>query len=203
MKSFSYKDERGRLDIFEEDINDVKISSFRMSKPWKLILQKKGELFIPLGFALVFTNWKLKLVKLGDGIVDKSLIFALDYGIMTDSKKNNDVLVRYDNLFKVNRVYILSDSSPDIIRGAHAHKNLSQIFFVTGHQVMMRIIDDTGERLCNLNPATPFYMSRGKWRELVFRNNVDKVVVLASQKYEESDYIREMVEFKEYLKTIH
>ena len=98
--------------------------------------------------------------------------------------------------FEVKRVYYLYDIPGGAARGGHAHKSLYQLLVsVSGS---FDIITDDGniKKIINLNK--PYYgliIPPGIWREIVNFSSGSICLVLASQNYDEKDYIRDYNEF--------
>lgn len=93
--------------------------------------------------------------------------------------------------FAVQRVYYLYDVPGGESRGGHAHQELRQLI-VAGSGSFDVIIDDGRNRKSvTLNrPNYGLLIVPGIWRELVNFSSGSVCLVLASEKYDESDYIR-------------
>jgi len=99
--------------------------------------------------------------------------------------------------FEIKRVYYLYDIPGGESRGGHAHKQLQQ-FIIAASGSFDVILDDGFERKA-------FYLNRSYyglyvpsmiWRELNNFSSGSVCLVLASDFYCESDYIRDYEEFK-------
>lgn len=103
--------------------------------------------------------------------------------------------------FDVKRVYYLYDVPGGENRGAHAHKELHQLIIAASGSFDITLDDGTTRRTFNLNrPYLALYMPSGLWRELDNFSSGAICLVLASNKYDEQDYIREyqsFIKFKE------
>jgi len=100
--------------------------------------------------------------------------------------------------FEVKRIYYLYDVPMGSERGGHGHYELEQ-FIIAASGSFTFIIDDgmnKKEFFLN-NPSKALYIKSGMWREIKNFSSGSICMVLASHKYQESDYIRE---YKEYLK---
>jgi hypothetical protein len=98
--------------------------------------------------------------------------------------------------FEIKRVYYLYDVPGGSDRGAHAHKNLSQ--FVIAMSGSFDIILDDGERQRRFHLNRSYYglyICPMMWRMLDNFSSGSVCLVLASQRYDESDYIRHYDEF--------
>lgn len=101
--------------------------------------------------------------------------------------------------FDVIRVYYLYDVPGGEGRGAHAHKELQQLIIAASGSFDITLDDGMTRRTFNLNrPYSALYMPAGLWRELDNFSSGAICLVLASDKYDEQDYIREYQSFKKF-----
>lgn len=102
--------------------------------------------------------------------------------------------------FQIKRVYYMYDTIRDMHRGRHAHKNLEQIL-VCVHGSCKVLLDDGAEQeVVSLDkPDEGIYISGITWRELFDFSDGAVIMVLASEPYHESDYIRDYDEFKKWV----
>ena len=98
--------------------------------------------------------------------------------------------------FEIKRVYYIWDTEHDVVRGKHAHKKLEQVIVCTSGSCDF-ILDDGREReIVHLdNPAQGLYIKNNIWREFTNFSPDCVIMVLASEHYDESDYIRNYEEF--------
>ena len=97
------------------------------------------------------------------------------------------------------RVYYLYDVPGGEERGGHAHKELSQLIVAASGSFDVVLDDGTTKKTITLNrPYQGLYVVPGIWRELVNFSSGSSCLVLASHKYDESDYIRDYNEFLKY-----
>lgn len=102
--------------------------------------------------------------------------------------------------FRIRRVYYMYDTLRDVTRGKHAHKNLQQILFcVNGSCKVM--LDNGHERKTVLleKPYEGLYVPSNMWREMYDFAPGTVLMVLASELYDESDYIRDYDTFLRYV----
>lgn len=103
--------------------------------------------------------------------------------------------------FDVKRVYYLYDVPGGESRGAHAHKNLSQLIVAASGSFRVTLDDGNVKRSFTLNrPYQGLYVKPGIWRVLDDFSSGAVCMVLASEKYDAADYIRNYDEFNEYRK---
>lgn len=98
--------------------------------------------------------------------------------------------------FDIKRVYYIFATQKDVARGFHAHKNLKQIVVcVTGKCRM--VLDDSKVRqeIWLDSPTKGLLISDLVWREMHDFSQDCVLLVLASEHYDESDYIRHYEDF--------
>lgn len=98
--------------------------------------------------------------------------------------------------FDVKRVYYLYDVPGGESRGAHAHKDLSQLIVAASGSLRVILDDGRAKRTFFLNrPYQGLYLKPGIWRDLNDFSSGAVCMVLASEKYDPEDYIRDYDEF--------
>lgn len=99
--------------------------------------------------------------------------------------------------FDVKRVYYLYDVPGGAERGGHGHKNLQQFIMALSGSFDVLINDGTNKKVVHLDrPYIGLHIVSGIWRELINFSSGAICLVLASEKYDEADYIRDFEEFK-------
>lgn len=102
--------------------------------------------------------------------------------------------------FQVKRVYYMYDTVEGVRRGYHAHKCLEQILICVHGSC--KILLDNGKETAVVNLDTPFeglYISNDMWREMYDFSPDAVLMVLASELYDEADYIRNYDEFLKFV----
>ncbi|MBP6754971.1 MAG: WxcM-like domain-containing protein [Bacteroidia bacterium] len=98
--------------------------------------------------------------------------------------------------FEVKRVYYLYDIPGGEARGGHAHYELEQYIIAVSGSFDVILSDGQNRKTVTLNrPNIALHIVPGLWRELDNFSSGSVCLVLASLKYDESDYIRDYGEF--------
>lgn len=104
--------------------------------------------------------------------------------------------------FETKRIYYISGVPGNDARGAHAHKNLDQVFFAVAGNFNMTVTDGSITETVDLKAhETGYYLPAGYWRDLKNFTNDAVCLVLASEHYDENDYIRSYEEYLEWKKS--
>jgi hypothetical protein len=98
--------------------------------------------------------------------------------------------------FLIERVYYLYDVPGGSERGGHAHKGLHQLIVAMSGSFDVLIDDGTQRRRIHLSRSYyGLYICPMIWRELDNFSSGAVCLVLASNRYDESDYYRDYPEF--------
>lgn len=103
--------------------------------------------------------------------------------------------------FDIKRVYYIFNTQNGIARGMHAHTKLQQVLICTSGRC--KILLDNGETKSVVeldSPAKGLYISQNIWREMYDFSEDCVLMVLASEHYDESEYIRDYSQFLERVK---
>lgn len=115
------------------------------------------------------------------------------------SNRKGNISVVENNItipFDVKRIYYLYDVPGGESRGAHAHKDLSQIIIAASGSFRVTLDDGNVRRSFILNrPYQGLYIKPGIWRDLDDFSSGAVAMVLASEIYKKEDYIRDYDEF--------
>lgn len=107
----------------------------------------------------------------------------------------NSVTVPFDT----KRVYYLYDVPGGVSRGGHAHKELRQLIVAVSGSFTVVLDDGKVKRSFVLNrPYVGLYVVPGIWRELEDFSSGSVCLVLASEKYDAEDYLRDYDEFQRF-----
>ena len=104
--------------------------------------------------------------------------------------------------FSIKRVYYMWDTAEGVCRGGHAHKSLKQILICV-HGSCKILLDDGMEKQSVLldRPDEGLYIENSLWREMYDFSSDAVLMVLASELYDENDYIRNYDAFLTYVKA--
>ncbi len=101
--------------------------------------------------------------------------------------------------FDVKRLYYIYDVNSEQIRGQHSHKKLHQVLICLNGSVDVKLINHFGEKVYTLNDSSEgLYVGPDNWREMYNFKEGTVLLVLASEKYDEDDYIRDFDTFLEF-----
>lgn len=105
--------------------------------------------------------------------------------------------------FIARRMYSLVRVPEGEARGGHAHKELEQLLFVL-HGALDLVLDDgvTQQRVRLDDPEKAIYLRPMVWRELEHFAPGTVCVVLASEVYDESDYLRSYDAYRDELAAL-
>jgi hypothetical protein len=99
--------------------------------------------------------------------------------------------------FDIKRIYYLYDIPSGEDRGGHAHIELRQLIVAASGSFIVLLDDGTNKKIVTLNrPDYGLLVVPGIWRELMEFSSGAICLVLASDIYKESDYIRNYETFK-------
>jgi dTDP-4-dehydrorhamnose 3,5-epimerase-like enzyme len=98
--------------------------------------------------------------------------------------------------FAIKRVYYMYDTGEGVRRGFHSHRTLEQILICI-HGSCKIMLDDGIEKTDIVldKPYEGIYVGPDIWREMYDFSPDAVLLVLASQLYDESDYIRDYDQF--------
>jgi len=100
--------------------------------------------------------------------------------------------------FDIKRVYWTYLTPNEVQRGFHAHKKLSQVIVAVSGTIKLTLKDKEGLEYAFVldNPSIGLYIPKKYWREISFFQNA-VLLCLASDKFDENDYIRDFNDFKD------
>lgn len=104
--------------------------------------------------------------------------------------------------FDIKRCFYLFDVPSGQSRGGHAHKELHQLIISASGSFEVLLSDANNQRAISLNqPNEGVYVPPGLWSELANFSSGSICLVLASEYFDEADYIRSYHAFSSYKKN--
>ena len=104
--------------------------------------------------------------------------------------------------FKMERLFYIYDTDNSAIRGNHANRNSSFVFVcITG---ACDVLIDDGESRVTYHLDSPdkaLYCPKGSWKEMFNFKKGTVLLVVSDQPFDNTEYIRDYTEFKEYCKN--
>lgn len=100
--------------------------------------------------------------------------------------------------FSIKRVYYIFDNKNSVVRGCHAHKKLKQVLICVNGSCNIKMDNGFESTIVKLDsPSEGLLIDSFIWREMYDFSFDAVLLVLASELYDPSDYIRDYNEFKE------
>lgn len=124
-----------------------------------------------------------------------------DCKIINLTSQNNITHLNHKSIvpFEIKRIYYLYGVPENQERGAHAHKELLQVLIAAAGSFTVELDDGKNKKKFFLNsPSKGLLIVPGVWRNLTDFSFGSVVLVLASEYYTETDYIRDYDEFLQY-----
>jgi len=101
--------------------------------------------------------------------------------------------------FNIKRVYYIYGVEEGVRRGFHSHKKLEQVLICVHGSVKILLKTPSEEEIITLNkPTEGLYIGPNVWREMYDFDDDAVLLVLASEHYKESDYIRNYDNYLKY-----
>jgi len=100
--------------------------------------------------------------------------------------------------FEIRRVYYITKVPEGVTRGFHSHRELEQVLLCVNGSVSIRVKTPFEEEVILLDvPSKGLYIGHMVWREMFDFTPGSVLLVLASEHYTESDYIRDYDRYME------
>lgn len=121
----------------------------------------------------------------------------LSFSVIGDERGNLVSLEACKNIpFLMKRVYYLYDLEKDLSRGFHAHKELQQVLICLKGSCDVLLENSVGKKTYHLNqPNVGLFVDKMIWREMHDFSDDCILMVIASDYYDENDYIRNYHDF--------
>jgi dTDP-4-dehydrorhamnose 3,5-epimerase len=100
--------------------------------------------------------------------------------------------------FEIRRIYYIFGTLPHVVRGEHAHRTLSQMLICVKGACTIDTETSTGEQATHVmaSPTEALLIEGLVWREMRDFTDDAVLLVLADQRYDEGDYVRDYAIFK-------
>jgi len=126
-----------------------------------------------------------------------SLVQLIDFQVLGDERGSLIALETDKEIpFDVKRVYYIFGTQAGVARGFHAHKALRQVAFCVSGSCRFVLDDgDKKEEVVLDSPNKGLLIEHMVWHEMYDFSEGCVLMVLASEHYDEADYIRDYDEF--------
>lgn len=126
----------------------------------------------------------------------------IDVSTFVDARGSLGVIQQPTLPFAAQRLYFLYDLKVGVLRGQHAHKALRQVMICLHGAVDVMFWDGTTRETFRLQERHEgLYFPPGFWREITPVQDQSVLAVLASDPYDESDYIYKEADYLAYLEN--
>lgn len=128
-------------------------------------------------------------------------VLKISFQVHSDSRGQLVALEELKDIpFKIKRVYYMYDTAEGVTRGYHAHKQLEQILICIHGSCKILLDNGREKKVVPLEkPYEGLYVENNMWREMYDFSPDAVLLVLASELYDESDYIRDYEEFLKFI----
>ena len=126
-----------------------------------------------------------------------SLIKIINFPSIGDNRGSLVAMETIDKIpFSIKRAYFIFDTQKNVSRGFHAHKDLQQVAVCVAGKCRMTLDDGKNREDVWLDsPNKGIFIDKVIWREMHDFSGDCVLLVLASEHYSESDYIRSYDQF--------
>ena len=99
--------------------------------------------------------------------------------------------------FKIQRLFYIYGSDPDVVRGEHANRNSQFVLINVAGTSKIRVRDGLGNEIifCLNRPHTGIYLPSMVWKDMYDFSADSVLLVLANTHYDGNEYIRDYDEF--------
>lgn len=105
--------------------------------------------------------------------------------------------------FSIKRAFYIYGSKTDVIRGQHANKKTQFVLINVAGKSKVRVRDGEGNEAiyCLNRPHTGIYLPTMVWKDMYEFSEDSVLLVLASEHYDPTEYIRDYDEFVKAIKA--
>lgn len=99
--------------------------------------------------------------------------------------------------FDIKRVFYIYGSDKDVVRGQHANRRTEFVLINVAGTSKVRVKDGEGNEaiFCLNRPHTGVYLPTMVWKDMYDFSSDSVLLVLASEHYDSSEYIRDYTEY--------
>lgn len=99
--------------------------------------------------------------------------------------------------FEIKRMFYIYASDPDVVRGQHANRKTEFVLINVSGKSKVKVKDGEGNEAiyCLNRPHTGIYLPTMVWKDMYDFSEDSVLLVLASEHYDNSEYIRNYDEF--------
>ena len=107
--------------------------------------------------------------------------------------------------FEIKRVFYIYGSDAEVVRGQHANRLTEFVLINVAGRSKLRVADGEGNEAiyCLNRPHTGIYLPTMIWKDMYDFSEDSVLLVLASEHYDASEYIRNYEEFEKEIKTLN
>ena len=118
-----------------------------------------------------------------------------------DSRGQLVALEEFNDIpFEIKRVYYMYGTQEGVRRGFHAHKSLEQILVCVCGSCNVLLDNGKEKKIVSLEkPYEGLYVAHDMWHEMYDFSDGAVLMVLASEVYQEEDYIRNYEDFLKFI----
>ena len=106
---------------------------------------------------------------------------------------------------EIKRVFYIYGSDAEVVRGQHANRLTEFVLINVAGRSKVRVADGEGNEAiyCLNRPHTGIYLPTMIWKDMYDFSEDSVLLVLASEHYDASEYIRNYEEFEKEIKTLN
>lgn len=120
------------------------------------------------------------------------------YGHLTPIEEKSDIP------FEIKRIYYITRVEQGVTRGFHSHRKLHQVLICLNGSIKIRVKNPKDEEIYELkDPSIGLYIGPYVWREMFDFTEGSVLLVLASEYYDEEDYLRDYESYVEEVKKVY
>ena len=105
--------------------------------------------------------------------------------------------------FEIKRIFYIYGSDDTVVRGQHANRISEFVMINVCGTSKVKVDNGTESRIIELNrPRMGLYLKNNVWKDMYDFSPDSILLVLASEHYDEKEYIRDYQEYLKYMKKV-